>query len=393
MQSLWKLFNNPKYRGGVLARSIFCEAAKEKDTRVLPKPWTGGNCLKSTITDKKVQEQEWLCWTDDAVVNEWVRKRVFSILISNPRPQLTVTWKGRSTQLAIHGDASIEITESHRCRIAHLAGCDRSKLLINLIYGSKGERQDVEDSELRVAQLWSEVARDFVNSASWLPYLDTALPIYGDIDVTVCPARPGLDGATIKEIWMALRTDWSRLNVAIKSKTGASLMATGSRYENVWNHFVCGNKMHFAHRVSTMYCFELWDQCTQNGGLPQWCNRTLPEGTALSAGVASSSESFATPKSKTHSQGREGKETPQTDHSARLCDLLHTFGNRMLPSSDAGKFQAIDAELRALQTARSALVDEPELQTEITNRIKTLSRNLLFSKLSDNDTSPLLSPS
>ena len=234
MSGLWKLFNNPTFRGGVLARSLFCQAAKEKDTQVLPSPWTGGTSLKTTIAEKRVQEQQWLNWTDNDVVNEWVRRRVFSIVIANPRPHLIATWKGRSTQMAVHGAASIVVTESHRCRIAHLAVDTKAKMLINLIYGSKAERSDIEDNELRVAQLWTEVANEFVNAQSWTPFenmsLGTSSSIYSDIDVSACPANPGLDAATIKEIWMELRTDWSRLNVAITSKTGASVMATGSVY-------------------------------------------------------------------------------------------------------------------------------------------------------------------
>jgi hypothetical protein len=393
MAAMWKLFQQPKYRGGFLARSLFCEAAKEKNIKVLPKPWSGGTSLKSTVAEKRVQEQEWLNWTEDDRVNEWVRKRIFSIIIANPRPDLTVTWKGRSTQLAIHGDASIVVTESHRCRIAHLAVDPQSKLLINLIYCGKNERSDLDDSEMRVTQLWAEVARDFVNAQSWIPYADTALPIYSDIDVTACPASPGLDGATIKEIWMALRTDWSRLQVAIKSKTGASVMATGSIYDNVWNHFVCGAKMVFAHKVTTMYCFELWDKCNRSAGLPQWCNRTLPTGTAVSAGVGSSSESLSTPQSKAttqHKDGKEGKETPQTDHSARLCSLLETLVQTS--SHDAGKFQAFDAELRALQTAQALIPAHDELHVQITDRIKALTRKLLAGNKSDQGFSPL-SPS
>ena len=372
MPALWKLFNNPKYRGGFLARSIFCEATKEKDTNVLPMPWTGGTSLKSTIADKKVQEQEWLGWTENDIVNEWVRKRVFSIIVSNPRADLTVTWKGRSTQMAIHGAASIVVTESHRCRIAHLAVDPRAKMLINLIYGSKGERSDLEDHDLRVAQLWNEVARDHVNAPQWVPFSVMTLPVYDNIDVTACPPQPGLDATTIKEIWMALRTDWSRLQVATKSKTGASLLVNGSIYDNVWNHFVCGNRMVFAHKVSAMYCFELWDK--HDGMLPQWCNRTLPNETGVSAGVSTSADSMSlassTPKSK--SQGRDGKETPQPDSSARLCTLLETF-----MKASASDMISLGAELRALETADNLIKDGDPMKTQIKERIRQCTIKLL----------------
>jgi hypothetical protein len=387
MTVLWKLFNNPKFRGGFLARSLFCEAAKEKDSKVLPSPWTGGTSLKSTISDKKLQEQEWLGWTENTVVNDWVRKRVFSIIVANPRPGLNVTWKGRSTQMAIHGEASIAVTESHRCRIAHLAVDPRAKLLISLIYGPKPERSDVEDHDLRVAQLWNEVAHDFVNAASWNPFADMVLNIYSDIDVTVCPASPGLDVATIKEIWMSLRTDWSRLQISIKSKTGASVLATGSVYENVWNHFVNGQRMVFAHKISAMYCFELWDVTTRQSGLPQWCNRTLPAGSAVSAGVDNCSEGSisSTPNGKAGKEKGETSQTPQ-DSAARLVSLVETFMRSfgatvsVAGSDESKKFNVIDAELRALQTALAVTPDGDEMKTQIAERIKTCTRQLLSSR-------------
>jgi hypothetical protein len=315
-----------------------------------------------------------LGWTENDVVNEWVRKRVFSIIVSNPRADLTVTWKGRSTQMAIHGAASIVVTESHRCRIAHLAVDARAKLLINLIYGSKGERSDVEDHDLRVAQLWNEVARDYINSPQWVPYTNMTLPIYHDIDVTACPPEPGLDASTIKEIWMALRTDWSRLRVATESKTGASLLVNGSIYENVWNLFVCGTRMVFAHKISAMYCYELWD--TNYSMLPQWCNRTLPDKTAVSAGVSSDSMSLSTstPKSKSSTQG---KEAPQADTSARLCTLLESFMTSA--ASDVGKFKSLGAELRALQTADSLFSEGDPMKAQIKERIKLCTLRLLAS--------------
>ena len=385
MPVLWKLFNNPTFRGGVLARSLFCQAAKEKDTQVLPTPWTGGTSLKTTIAEKRAQEQQWLGWTENDVVNEWVRRRVFSIVIANPRPQLVVTWKGRSTQMAVHGAASIVVTESHRCRIAHLAVDTKAKMLINLIYGSKSERSDIEDNELRVAQLWTEVANDFVNAQSWTPFADmslgTSTSLYSDIDVTACPADPGLDAATIKEIWMELRTDWSRLNVAIHSKTGASVMATGSMYENVWNHFICGQKMTFSHKTTAMYCFELWDATNRFAGLPQWCNRTLPLTAGMSAGVGGSPLSLnsTTPKSKPSSQAKEGKEPPPIDSSARLCSLLETFMQQQstVSSKGAKKFDEIGAELRALQTAQALIPQTDPMRSQIDDRVRVIVTQML----------------
>jgi hypothetical protein len=233
--------------------------------------------------------------------------------------------------------------------------------------------------------LWTEVANEFVNAQSWTPFenmsLGTSSSIYSDIDVSACPANPGLDAATIKEIWMELRTDWSRLNVAITSKTGASVMATGSVYENVWNHFICGQKMTFSHKKTAMYCFELWDTTNRSAGLPQWCNRTLTLSAAVSAGVSGSPLSLpsSTPKSKATSQTKEGKETPPSDPSARLVSLLETFVQQQpTPSSNAAKkFDEIGAELRALQTAQALLPQSDPMRSQIDDRVRVVVSQML----------------
>ena len=56
--------------------------------------------VKSSIAEERLQETEWNNWTDNDKVNEWVRKRVFSIISANPRPNLVVTWMGRTTPMA-----------------------------------------------------------------------------------------------------------------------------------------------------------------------------------------------------------------------------------------------------------------------------------------------------
>jgi hypothetical protein len=377
MAALWKLFNQPKYRGGFLARSLFCEATKEKDLKVLPVPWNGGTCLKSTIAEKRLQETEWNNWTDNDKVNEWVRKRVFSIISANPRPNLFVTWMGRTTPMANMDAPMIAVTESLRCRIAHLAVDPKAKLLISLIYGPKPERDDVEDHDLRVKQLWNEVAQTFVNSPSWVPYKDMAMSNeYADIDTTASPHGLGLDGPAVREIWQALRTEWSRLKTATTSKTGASLLATGLLYENVWKFFINGSKMHFAHKVSAMYCFELWDKTEKSSGLPQWCNRTLPAQAAMSAGVQSGgSMSLSTP-----SKSKPGKDDPPGDSPVtRLCGVVETLVQTHYSMADnsAKHYSSLESKLRALQAAKAALPETDSLIVDINTEIRETTMKLL----------------
>lgn len=187
---------------------------------------------------------------------------------------------------------------------------------------------------------------------------------------------------------MELRTDWSRLRTSTRSKTGASVLATGSLYDNVWKHFVCGNKMNFSCKVTAMYCFELWDRTENVSGLPQWCNRTLKDVAALSAGVESSAtDSTATPTPK--GKGKDGKEPPPVDSSARMCSLLESIVSNA--HDGAKKFQELEAELRALQTASTLLGEDEDLKKQVAERIKDATRRLLARPLSSPTVPPNIS--
>ena len=133
------------------------------------------------------------------------------------------------------------ITDANRCRISHLAVCPRARVILNLIYGAKGEREAVDDFNLRVSQLWQDVANTFVNNQSWQPHSDVEYyDLFKELDTTVPPAEPGLDVQTIKDTWMAVRTDWSRLFGAVFGQTGASSTAGDQLFDTAYKNFICG---------------------------------------------------------------------------------------------------------------------------------------------------------
>ncbi len=267
-----------------------------------------------------------------------------------------VAWKGRTTAVASAGELpTVTITDSMRCRIAHLAVCPKAAVLVNLVYGSKNDRETLDDYNLRVAQLWNEVASQFVNAPSWQP--SSSLEYYNvfeGLDTTVCPPSPGLDVATIKSTWQSLRTDWSRLVNAITSPTGASGTAGDNLFKCAWENFINGTRLTFVSKPITMYVFMLWWETGQV--LPQWCRRTLSEKAQLRMGCAPDLTAFTTP-----SKGAGRAETPPSGGAngalEKLVNMLQTKWEVKdaacnIESAVGVRVTSIQLQLNAIHAAR-----------------------------------------
>jgi hypothetical protein len=84
MTAWWDVFLNGKLSGGFLARSLFCMANTDATLPAASK-WKGA----TSMTQKKVElaemRQQFMDWTDDATVHEWVRAKLFHIVCTNPK--------------------------------------------------------------------------------------------------------------------------------------------------------------------------------------------------------------------------------------------------------------------------------------------------------------------
>jgi hypothetical protein len=263
---------------------------------------------------------------------------------------------GRTSAVAASGALpTVTITDSMRCRIAHLAVCPRAVTIINLVYGPKTDRETLDDYELRTAQLWSEIGLLFVNEQSWQPTSDVEyFNTFSGFDSTASPPPPGLDVATIKNTWQSLRTDWSRLVNAITAPTGASGTAGETLYKVAWENFINGTKLSFANKAVTMYVFMLW--WTHGKNLPQWCRRTLNDKAQLRMGGALDMSSFTSPD-KT-GKGISRAETPPAGGSLeKLVALLQTRWEPKVEEQPTGIAQetAVAARMTALQSQLNAL--------------------------------------
>jgi hypothetical protein len=266
---------------------------------------------------------------------------------------------GRTSAVAASSDLpTVTITDSMRCRIAHLAVCPRSSTLINLVYGAKNDRETLDDYQLRVTQLWTEVASQFVNAPSWQPTSEIEYyNIFAGLDTTACPPEPGLDVATIKSTWQSLRTDWSRLVNAICSPTGASGTAGENLFKCAWENFIGGTRLTFQNKTVTMYVFMLW--WTMGKTLPQWCRRTLNDKAQLRMGGALDMSTLTSPDKL--SKGSARAETPPAAGALdKLVAILQTRYESKVEENAitqetalAGRMTSIHSQLNALHSART----------------------------------------
>lgn len=281
------------------------------------------------------------------------------------------------------------ITDANRCRISHLAVCPKARVVLNLIYGPKGDREHVDDYNLRVSQLWHGVALDFVNNQNWQPHSEVEYyDLFKTMDTTVPPSAPGLDIQTIKDTWMSIRTDWSRLFGALFGQTGASSTAGDQLYDTAYKNFICGTRMTFTHKVVAQYVFMLWH--TQFVCLPQWCNRTLAPQAMLRAGVGEDNPSFTSPEKSGKTNGRPASPAVPGNNSG-LEKLIEVITKKMeadnvVTSNDPThkkleQMAGIQKQLEVLYAARKGASDaefrDDAAIEKFTIAIQTLNAKLL----------------
>jgi hypothetical protein len=211
------------------------------------------------------------------------------------------------------------------------------------------------------------VANSFVNSESWQPSSEVEYyQLFDDLDTTVPPAAPGLDMQTIKDTWMSVRSDWSRLFGALFSQTGASATAGEQLFDTAYKNFVCGTRLTFTHKVVAQYVFMLW--YTSFVDLPQWCNRTLAPDAVLRAGVGGTqvgSVGFTSPD-----KGKNGGRPPSPASNPALDKLLVAFTKKLEKEEEVmesaahekvklDRMAAIQRQLQIINAARELVAGEP----------------------------------
>ncbi len=92
MPSWWDMFLNSKCGGGFLARSLFSAAAQ--DSVLGSQKWAG----PTSVTQKKQvlsdMRSKFIEWNENPTVNEWVRAKIFHIIVTNPKTYAKIKVNG-----------------------------------------------------------------------------------------------------------------------------------------------------------------------------------------------------------------------------------------------------------------------------------------------------------
>jgi hypothetical protein len=91
MPTWWEMFLNSKCGGGFLARSLFSAAAQ--DSVLGAHKWIGPKSVTGTKSVLAEMRSKWIEWNEIPTVNEWVRAKLFHIIVTNPKTYAKVKVK------------------------------------------------------------------------------------------------------------------------------------------------------------------------------------------------------------------------------------------------------------------------------------------------------------
>jgi hypothetical protein len=319
--SIWNLILlHRELSGGMLTRSILIAAST--DTSCLPL-WTDSTTQEKGVQAKRDQGSAFIAHFSPSHKLAWLRVKLFTIVAANRATyaKMRVTFNGHtSVTLATAGSA--ELTDCLRCRIAHLALDVNCVKLLGIIFGSR-DLEKTDNKELSSASIWEQLTQNFVNSPLWQPFSTVVdcIPACRDMDTTVAPPKPGLDPVTIQDVFLELRTDWTRLKSRVSSPTGVHSTGTAMLNE-VWSNFINGGFLKFSRPAVAMYVFGTWNDARP---LPEFCGRQLNPGQQLQLGVGTP-QLFKTPEKPASAQkGRGGRAAAAAVQSNVLLQLNDTL--------------------------------------------------------------------
>jgi hypothetical protein len=352
--------------GGMLTRTILKDASIDSACQPL---WRLSTVQEKKVEAKNLQGIDFISHFTPLHKLAWLRVKLFSTVSSNRNTyaKMHVTFNGHTT-LSLATAGAPELTEELRCRIAHLALDAHAARYLAIIFGSRDNREKNDNKTLKETACWQDLTQQFVNSRLWQPHSVAADSHRStkSIDTSVPPPEPGLDSTTVQDVFLDLRSDWTRLKTAVFSPTGCN--STGQELINaVWDNFIHGGRLRFKHPVTAMYVFISWLKAGTS--LPELCNRTLLPEHQLSLGVGSAaSEAFQTPQKTTPSSSTStrkvsGKVT--VDAIDRMTAMLQQF---VSPSVQVRSTSPKIEERSDKGTKRSVFMEEPaaDLMTYMT---------------------------
>jgi hypothetical protein len=274
-EDVWALFMDTKRRGGQLARTIFVSGKKLEPGTCTP--WSGPSKIQGKKQEKLDLRSLFLVWTGEQRVLEWVRLAIYNTVVGTQKTYqfLIVTHSGVATQpngtAAPIAVANVQATDNNMARIAHLACHSDSRMVLNMVFGTKDRAKVGDNPELTPTALWQSLADVFVNNPDW-DIATIHVPEVPDVDVMCIPPPPGLSGDTVKLIFMELKQGFTDLCNATFCKTGCN--STGLElYSAVWERWINGGYLSIKNKPVSMYVFRLWNDT--GNGLPKYCSKGI----------------------------------------------------------------------------------------------------------------------
>jgi hypothetical protein len=366
---IWNLLINKKFRGGILARTLFI-AAKGLDTAIC-EPWIGEKKLASKKKDLEDQRSSFLQWANTSKrVLEWIRLELFKIVLSK---QLTyksfsvthanVSKKDLQSASGMTAE-SVQVTDNVMARIAHIVCDSECRVILNMLFDSK-IREAFDARDIQPAKLWQDLASMYVNNDNWeisqveVPQLEVVVQsskeITSKIDVSKAPLL-GLTGDCVRDTFTQIKSMFTNLsNAVLKPNTGCN--ETGEAlFSAVWSRYINGKYLFFARPNVAMYVFKLW---SETKGLPQYVSKELTPEAQIRLGVISDAVHFNLPTTPRTDSHKIHASTPssQTSTTASMQSMQESitsyFSMKVKQESQSAETFQIeppkpDAELHAL---------------------------------------------
>ena len=273
-----------------------------------------------------------------------------------------VTFNGH-TSVSLATAGAPELTDDLRCRIAHLALEPPTMRLLVILFGSRDSLEKSDNKGLQHNALWNDLTQNFVNSRLWQPYAASATGHRSclNVDVSAAPPYPGLDATTVQEVFLDIRSDWTRLKDRVFCPTGCN--STGSALLTaVWDNFINGGMLKFTHKVVAMYVFMSWHAANMLGALPELCNRTLRPSHQLVVGVQQFKTPEKVPSSSSSTSARKAK--GNHDSLQQIATALQNFTTASSSARSPSPMLADQSSSDTLQgqqrSKRHICLEEPE---------------------------------
>ncbi len=255
-------------------------------------------------------------------------------------------------------------------RIAHLACSSDSRVVLNMLFGSKA-LECIDAPDLCPTQLWQDLASVYVNNPHWEITQANVLQLQqmtenglsSLIDVSQVPVI-GVTGECVKLVFTEVKTMWTDLARRVFGPTGCNSVGE-EMYSRVWRDFIKGKYLFFARPEVAMYVFKLWHEHHQTGGLPKYCNKELSAECQVRIGVcqlgSSAKDKFVLPITPRGSSGSQfTSPTPTSSSSSNLQQQNMEVVSSYL-AMHCQKMQKLERDEEAIAAATKAASVAPDL--------------------------------